>query len=224
LWREDVHKDNTTQWAKVLGIQASIADTIGVMDAKIDDMYNPVHISEENWSWHFNRAMSAVDDSRLKHKDDMVQLAKYECDKVRDKPGTAAVYLGYALHPLQDWVAHGDYNRKKDASALTWPTPATDRAYYIHNYGAGALGSGVSFQPDKPELDASGNDGRATIGSMTGMKRLSNNDLVYWTEYHPGSKRITLTKAKTVELLAVFQSFVGSAQGGCKCKQAFLRK
>ena len=117
LWNADVHRDRTTEWAEQLGISSGTASAIGVADNDIDKLFDPKVISDFNFSWHFNRSTSG--DSRLTHRDQMLRAAKKLCTASVDDAFQAAVFLGYGLHPLQDWVAHGDFNTKKK-SALAY--------------------------------------------------------------------------------------------------------
>lgn len=199
LWKADVHDTRTRQWAGELGISASSASAIGIADNDIDTIYNPTVLSDVNFSWHFNRSTSG--DSRLKHNADMVTLAQRFCNwsQKMDAASTAARFLGYGLHPLQDWVAHGDFDRKNEAPRLTWL--GTETAMYIHNFAEHPYPPDGFFSgefPDYPGQDASGQDGRATSDVMHWVP-LSNQDRVGWTEFHAGSQRIRLTENLTKE-------------------------
>ena len=193
-------------------------------DNNIDKLHDPVTISDDTWAWHFNRSIGG--DSRFTLRDRMLNMAKDACNSRSDDPDQAAQYLGWALHPDQDWVAHGDYNRKWDAPLLVG-VGFPESLYYWHNFGDEGVGG---FRPDDPELDANGSiDGRPTIeamraslrGSYGGFRMLSNGDLVYWVTYHYGHQRIDLTKDRTIKILKDFQSYVKSQSMALKCQCAF---
>jgi hypothetical protein len=149
-------------------------------------------------------------------RDDMLELAKSQCNWARgaDLPKRAAIYLGYALHPLQDWVAHGDFDRKAEAPRLTGA--GLDTLYLIHNFAAG--GYFQSQYPDAWGLDANGPDGRATFNVMHWMK-IANEDKVGWTEFHSGPMRMKLTEEITLETLITFKNYV--RQNSKKCGECW---
>jgi hypothetical protein len=152
LWGSDVHLGRTEQWARDLGIEPDSTVRIGVWDDGVDTQYSVYNFDDSNWGWHFNRSMSG--DSRLEHRDAQLRKAKQECTNPTDDALWAAEDLGIALHPLQDWVAHGDFNRKAEEPNLT----GFPKAVYWHNfvalwYTAGLYGPG---DPDNPEMDANG--------------------------------------------------------------------
>ncbi|MCL5098992.1 MAG: hypothetical protein M1608_15950 [Candidatus Omnitrophica bacterium] len=154
-----------------------------------------------------------------------LQKAKAECTKSTDSAYNAAAYLGRALHPLQDWVAHGDFNRKKEEPSLIgfhwW-----EKRFYWHNWDAlnntgGIYGPG---DPDNSELDANGPDGRTTINTLQSGTLLSNGDLSYWSIFHGGHQRINLTETQTKTLLEDFQGYLQTNAKPCgECWKAFLK-
>ena len=224
LWDSDVHETATIKWAKELNVLAEYSNIIGVEDNRIDTIYSPKSLNSDNWSWHFDRSIAR--DSRLMHSETEMRIARRLCSNGFDMPKSAAREIGYALHPEQDWVAHGDYNRIEDTPALTWFQ--TDVQYYIHNYGLPVPRS-RQF-PDDITLDADGSvDGRATMGAMTGpdggYKVLWSGDTVYWVSYHKAgsnSQRFLMTRGRTKTLLSGFQDYVKTQNNACECKCAFL--
>jgi len=215
LWGTDVHYFRTDRWARELGISSGSANTIGGADEAIDSLYDPTTLSDANWSWHFNRATSG--DSRLQHRDDELAAARVRCtwSMGNDDAFGAGVRLGHALHPLQDWVAHGDFNRRSEAPSLAG-VGIWDQRHYWHNWDAG--GMWTTNDPDDVNLDANGPDGRATFSVIHLGKVLSNGDMTFWTRFHPGSQRIVLTERETKGLLSGFQSYVrqhGKPCGEC---------
>jgi RHS repeat-associated protein len=225
LWGSDVHKARTTGWASSVGILQNIAGLIGTADNDIDTLHDPGTISDDTWSWHFNRSVGG--DSRLDHRDRMMGFARTACSNRNDDPDDAAKHIGWALHPDQDWVAHGDYNRRQEAPTLSGVSMLESR-YYWHNWGLGGWGNGSRLMPDDPGLDAaeSTDNGRATIATMRGPqgghRTLSNGDTVYWVRYLRGNQRINLTRDRTVQLLRGFQNYVKTQDSACKCQKAFL--
>jgi len=220
FWGTSVHKVWTTRWARQVGIQQDTAERIGAADDAVDTRFNPAAINDDNWSWHFNRSMSG--DSRFDHRDHMLEVAKARCQDGIDEPKEAAKALGFALHPDQDWVAHGDYNRKQEAPNASWSNQV---AYYNHNFGG--IGPHSTTLPDDEGLDANGSTagGRATIDVLKeeGWHRvLDNKDVVYWVSYHAGTQRLVLTKDRTKMWLSQFQDYVKSQRSACKCQACFL--
>ena len=221
LWGTDVHYFRTEQWARELGISPGTANAIGGADEAIDTLYTTMVFSDANWAWHFNRS-SGAKDSRLILSEWQVLMAKMRCDCERgtDDSFNASVYLGHALHPLQDWVAHADFNRKLEApriSGFHW----WEKIQYWHNYLAG--GASKAKQTDDPTFDGGGPDGRATLATMKGSKTLSNGDQLYWTDFNPGRHRIGLTETLTKSRLADFQAHVRlKGKPGGECWRAFL--
>jgi hypothetical protein len=72
-------------------------------------------------------------------------------------------------------------------------------------------------------MDGLGPDGRATFSVLALGTRLSNGDRTYWTLFHHGNRRITLTERRTKQLLADFMSFVRTNGKPCgECKKHFL--
>jgi RHS repeat-associated protein len=216
LWGEAVHRGRTALWAGQVGISSDAATVIGIADDDIDTLFRPdnLPLTDRKFSWHFNRSTTGGD-SRLDHRDQEVRLAQKYCTGDADFPNVAARYLGYALHPLQDWVAHGDFDRRDDAPSLT--TSDVGYLYYIHNWLHGIK------KPDNPSLDSDGVDGRATIDVMHLTAYLPNGDRTYWANFHPGSQRIVKTEQLTKDLLSDFQSYVRANAKACgRCRQAFL--
>ncbi|MCL5098589.1 MAG: hypothetical protein M1608_13880, partial [Candidatus Omnitrophica bacterium] len=216
LWNSDVHMDRTMQWAKDLGINSTQSRNIGAADNGIDLDYNPTTISDATWFWHFNRSITSVD-SRFICRDRELRKAEAECTKTADNPYNAAAYLGRALHPLQDWVAHGDFDRQKEAPSLTTWGPT--RILYSHNIiGPESIGA-----PDNIYLDWDGPDGRVTIQYMHLAFIFFDGDRVYWARFHVGSQRISTTERLTKSLLLDFQNYVRVNSKPCgECQKAFL--
>jgi RHS repeat-associated protein len=223
LWNADVHFGRTAQWAGDQGISYPLSYNIGIVDAAIDDTYptwswtQPP--SDRNWSWHFNRSRNGnpADDSRLKHQDEELTRAQHECTNPTDSAYNAAAYLGRALHPAQDWVAHGDFNRWTETPSLS-----INSLHYWHNWDADG-GWWSAKQPDKPGLDAVGVDGRADMSVLHLGTTLSNGDMTFWTRFHPGGTRIRRTEQLTKEFLAQFQDFVRLHAKPCgQCQGLFL--
>jgi len=228
LWGRDVHYNRTIQWATEAGIASSYAWTIGSYDNAIDVIFDPTVMNDRNWSWHFDRSASGnpADDTRLQHRTEQLLLAEEFCDwsKGNDDPYHASIHLGYGLHPLQDWVAHADFNRKLETPTLAGVGFPENRHYW-HNWDAGGWLSGTQYYPDDPTLDAGGVDGRATFasGGMILGTVLSNGDKTYYTNFHPGSQRIRKTEQLTKGLFSDMKTYVTQHGRPCgDCVKAFL--
>jgi hypothetical protein len=149
----------------------------------------------------------------------------------RDDPKEAARQLGTALHPLQDWVAHGDFFSK-------WAGPITA----VHNMYSLQSGVNKTKVVDDVNYDAvlpDGSiapDGRAAGAAMRyynlpgppvfkpGEVPSGQGMLVDWAEFKNVGEANSLRFKKTKELtdadLKSFQDYV-RANGGCKCKRYF---
>ena len=221
LWLSDVHMDRTKQWATQVGIDSTQSQNIGAADNGVDSEYSVYNFNDWNWGWHFNRSRSGGD-SRLMHRDMELLKAKMQCNGSKDNPYNAAAYLGRALHPLQDWVAHGDFNRQIEEPSLN----GFPRIFYWHNYVALLNTEGMSGpnDPDNVEKDANGPDGRATIETLNaGWMFPNSQDVAMWTAFHYGHQRINLTEQLTKDLLSDFQDFVRANANSCgECRKAFL--
>ena len=227
LWGGDVHNKgcklgNTVDWATGVGYPQAAANAVGVADEAVDGWggYLPIWGDQ---SYHFNRNFGVGADSRLQRFAEHLIKAKDACNWVRlhnDDPDEAAKQLGTALHPLQDWVAHGDYGRTDDVyNGGTWivhnsPSPQTSL------FAEGK--TDVSNYPDDPELDALyGPDGRPAGPAIlyTLAWHGFSGDREYAIYVH-GRQRINLTKEQSETALTGFRAFVMQA-GGCKCRKYF---
>jgi RHS repeat-associated protein len=208
LWNADVHNGRTVQWAESLHMPNSGASLIGQMDDRVDTDFNPTTINDANWSWHFDRSHGGRD-SRLVHADQEFLAAERLVDWSRgqDDWQQAALHMGRALHPLQDWVAHGDFDRWREAPSLVVGWNET-RLHYWHNWDHPGLNPGFGNQPDDPTLDANGPNGRATFGVLILGHTYNSGDRTYWTNFHPGTQRIRLTERLTRSWLTSFMVYV----------------
>lgn len=194
--------------------------TIGSWDAAVDKTavswapgYSPI-VGDQ--SYHFNRNFSGGMDSRLAHMAHHFLEACKACNWTRlgnDNPDEAAKQLGISLHPLQDWVAHGDYGRHDHIPNggiwihHNWPSPQTPLSGKPD----------VALYPDDVELDAGGPDGRPVGAAI----HLTWNGGEY-AIYHLGTRRITLTRQRTLQKLSGFRAYVAAyGRPNCKCWQFF---
>lgn len=219
LWGADVHYDYTRQWAQFACDYPNLAAVaVAAADEAVDGP-QPGGIGYFPWgdqSYHFNRSTGG-EDSRLKHTSEHFRTAEDNCtwSKRNDNPEEAAKQLGTALHPLQDWVAHGDYFIHYQGAIME-----------VHNVTSPQeLPSGwpdKTSLPDTTWLDAVGSpDGRAAGAAMhlvtsdiTGAQRSE------YAIYTYGTRRLNLTGQLTREKLDSFRSYV-KEHGGCKCKKFF---
>ena len=223
LWATDVHKDRTIQWAQLDGMPAVGAELIGKFDDRVDSDFDPTTITDSNWSWHFNRAVEGAEDTRLRHSSEEFDAAKKACTwefEQKDDWKDAALHMGRALHPLQDWVAHGDFNRRQEMPNIEH-YPLMSILYYIHNYSAPESGS-TKF-PDSVDLDSTGLDGRPTMDVMKYQGTLRNGDRYFSAPFSSGTLRIRLTERRTRDLLRSFRNHVRAKGRPCgMCRRAFL--
>ena len=88
-----------------------VSDADEAVDAKTG---TTSYITEPGTQYHFNRSLSMGTgrDTRMIKYDEHMAKAKAFCTAARgfDYPFVAAWELGTALHPLQDWMAHGEHN------------------------------------------------------------------------------------------------------------------
>jgi len=142
--------------------------------------------------------------------------------------------LGIALHPWQDWVAHGDYGLIERPNI--WTT---------HNaHGPKTASGGTPWTyPDRPDLDVENSpDGRADKGHLylvtietpntippswdpninqTLSPSINRYDVANFVK---GTKRYDLTKEKTDEALNDFKNYLQRSVASTECKCYFLGK
>jgi hypothetical protein len=231
LWNSDVHRDRTIEWATAQHYLEDAARAIGDADTAVDAILGGT--SPSPWigdlSYHFNRNLGGGTDSRLQHTANHEERARDACSARHDDPQEAALQLGTALHPLQDWVAHGDFFIRWDG-----PITAFHNAYSTQN----DLGEATWRAPDDPALDAVGPhgemepDGRAAgvalqyryVGRGPGPKRgdpPSPGMRVDFALFTPGHRRIDRTQELTTQHLMSFRDYVEQF-GGCRCRRYFL--
>jgi len=225
LWGSDVHEGMTTLWAMQQGVSPSCARRIGKADAEIDEIFDTTKIfSDSVWAWHFNRSPTPGKDSRTVLARAMIRLAKKACSRRRDDPQAAAKYLGQALHALQDWVAHGDFNCRRLVPTLS--VPLLQRPWYIHNNPWRGYFIDAPFtidHVDDPNYDFAGPYGKATLGVMVPWKRFPNGNVIALSPAFPGSVRITWTRRVTKGVIGRFQIYVIRHSYPCgKCWGYFL--
>jgi len=192
-WNSDVHNDMTREWAKKVGAKNEAATLLGIWDNDVDTAYNPTW----NKSWHFGA-------TRKKLTAEYVQKAKDNCDaaKKADYPYLASKDLGYALHPLQDWWAHGDY-------------PGAPMVHNIRGKITPDVPPTISpwQYPDRIDLDAKTLDGRPTGDYVRRRNK---------TIYIKGENRIKGTQRDTETAIKGYLEWL-RINGSCKCKSFFLK-
>ncbi len=215
LWDERIHLVATKMWAGMAKYPAEAAQAVANADNGVDEKFGPTsYITEPGTQYHFDRSLSmgSSEDTRMTMYKKHLKVAQDDCTIAlgKDDPEDAAKQLGTALHPYQDWVAHGDHNKRLLGSFQLDPR-------YIHNYLSPKKGS-TGF-PDDPALDANGSpDGRAT---MSVLHFVVKGDKIFdWADYEPGHKRFALTYRMSSSALATYRAYVAS-NGGCKCKKYF---
>ncbi len=168
LWKANVHKDKTYDWSRIdAKYTHAAASVVAEYDEKVDALSgptSPLPVAGDQ-SYHFNRNFSNLSqDSRILHRMEHYQRAVEHCKN--GKSIDAARQLGIALHPLQDYYAHGDYGIiDRSPNGGLW---------VAHNkYGpilAGAAGDPWEY-PDDITLDAVG--GPRAAGSAIKTKTVT---------------------------------------------------
>lgn len=126
LWKSEVHNTDTTSIAKSY-FSNEIAAKIGKANADVDVKYSSgwgAITNHANQYIHFNEYASGSEDSR-----DYAASTWFVASELAWKKGqsdNAYMYLGYALHPLQDKEAHGQIDRGKSIPAHTY-LPGSNR-------------------------------------------------------------------------------------------------
>lgn len=120
LWGADVHRDDTASLAKAY-FTTAVAEKIGKYNREVDVKYSSgvgAIVNQQNQYIHFNQYASGSDDSR-----DYAASTWFVACSLSWKNGNkedAYMYLGYALHPLQDKEAHGQIGRGKAIPSHTY--------------------------------------------------------------------------------------------------------
>ena len=221
LWGELVHRQWTRLWAIQEGYSSQSATEVGERDNGVDGFFSGTSpypfpaIGDQ--SYHFNT--SASGDSRINHANAELQAAKDACDWSlgHDEHLLAAHKMGLALHPRQDWVAHGDF-----PGGAAW-----------HNFNGpfipgltGMLDGGhpasspynMQYYPDTIWLDAKGSDADAD-GRPVGTNVRNTNK----ASFEIGSKRFNKTRDLSKTDLQAFLNHVKAKAKTCgRCRQFFL--
>lgn len=115
LWNKDtVHRDATTNLASKIFNSTTIGTKIGNANREVDIKYSSGKgfvTGSANQYIHFNEYASGSEDSR----DYAAASFLIACELAWNKgqKDNAYMYLGYALHPLQDKESHGQIGRGK---------------------------------------------------------------------------------------------------------------
>lgn len=233
LWGTSVHFSLTIKWAFIIGYKPFAALAIGAADEAVDNIKGdkdpyPLPGSKYDQGYHFNRSGTFMFDTRIVHFKEHYRRAMLACLPPEDSPEKAAKELGTSLHPLQDWVAHGDYGIKNEKDIITPHNAKSPKEYNIF--------SGAAWKyPDREDLDAiGGSDGRPAGSAMRyivetttnyppipGPSPITTTQIYDYAVYTSGTNRIDTTRIMTTEELKEYYWFIKS-QGGCKCKMFFL--
>jgi len=215
LWNADVHLEATRRWAIHARYPGVAASRIADADNAVDEWYGPTSfVTEPGSQYHFNRSLSmgAPEDTRMIKYKHHFQVAQTFCTIAKgfDFPEFAAWQLGTALHPYQDWVAHGDHNYYLLGSFEF-------KLEYRHNYMSPTRRS-YNF-PDDVDLDAKGSpDGRAILPVLHLVSK--DGKTFDYADYERGHKRYQKTHSMSSTALTEFRDYV-RANGGCKCRRYF---
>lgn len=216
LWGPNVHHIATRDWAQGLGYPSDAAEAIGLADDEVD---NNIHTGWApgifgDQSYHFDINKGAGVDTRMQHYQKHLKAALDACTDPQDDPITAATQLGTALHPYQDWVAHGDYGMFDKGglySPHNWQSDQPTTWGKVHEY------------PDNVRLDAeNGPNGRPAGRAMQTVIVNFGQSIRSYAIYQPGTRRISLTRDMTTSTLKGFRNYVErSAVPACKCRKYF---
>ena len=215
LWGTVVHLTATRDWAQGLGYPSTAAETIGQADEKVDSGktgFMPAPFGTQ--SYHFDRNKGVGIDSRIQLYKKHLEAAQTACTAPADDPVTAATQLGTALHPYQDWVAHGEYGIHDDGRVLDRHNSRSPQAT---TWGE------VWRYPDNVRLDAvNGPIGRpAGLGMHVILANMGFSVREY-AIYQPGTRRISLTRDMTTGTLKEFRNYIQkNAVPACKCRKYF---
>ena len=217
LWGADVHNDLTRRWAIQSQFNALAAVAVGYADEAVDNAAATSPKNPEGQRYHFNHG-NASPDTRLALSDAHFIAAKNACSAKMgaDDPETAVKELGLSLHPLQDWVAHGDYGK---ISGLPFHTA------WLHNADSPQRSCGDPFNyPDDPTLDAVGSsDARPAGMAMKHVMGPGGLILKEWAVYRKGTSRIEKTERLSKVKLRAFIDWVRTEAKPCgKCRAYFL--
>ena len=218
MWGNNLHEVLTRRWALRKHYPYRAAKIIAKANDAVDGSWGgfvgetaPVPWGDQ--SYHFNRNLNGGFDSRLEHFESHLSIAKKYCngrwERNWEQPSLAAQELGTALHPLQDWVAHGDYGMSS-LSTIFW----------IHNTFSPQKEFGENEDyPDRLDLDAIGSpDGRPAGAAI----HFHGGSVIDYAIYKKGKNRFNLTKEKTEKVLDDFLKHVDE-NGGCRCLIFFGR-
>lgn len=167
LWGAGVHRDDTTSLAKSY-FSAAVAEKIGKYNREVDIKYSSgwgAITGSANQYVHFNEYASGSDDSR-----DYAASAWFVASELAWKKGqkeNAYMYLGYALHPLQDKEAHGQIGRGKS-------TPQ-----HLVSY---TKGDNITHADDKTGWEWT-NSSRNALKAVSGSKKRYNAAVAVTKQY-----------------------------------------
>ncbi len=221
MWGRNIHEVATRRWSKNVGYAPDAAAAIGAADEAVDGGTLGGGKGWAPWgdqSYHFNRNKSGKD-SRIVNYEKHFQKAKEACDwkgKKNDDADEALGQLGTALHPHQDWVAHGDYGIGTAGNVYTHHNAFSPQKNLLY------FDDAVTNYPDNILLDAVGGvDGRAAGDAMRTAVVAANGETRLYANYELGTKRYRLTKKRTLSVLKEFRNFVKkNGLKNCKCWKA----
>ncbi len=224
LWGQEVHFEMTRQWARELFTDES-ADLIAEWNNGVDAISggrSPIPFAGDQ-GYHFNRNRGGGKDTRIEYFEKHMKFARLFCSgralEVFEQPEMAAKQLGIAIHPLQDWVAHGDYAYMDEGAVLTWHNKYSPQREF---------GNDPAAYPDDPTLDSVGElDGRPSGSAMHAIvintfqyDAFPSISIRLYAIFTKGNLRITKTKSMIEDALLEFKEHVRK-NGSCRCQQFF---
>ena len=118
----------TYYWACKSNYSSYFAYNIGYWCNDVDKTYSPANLKNNDWHFNSNWGKKGKTDSRITHKNKMLNNAKKYLKRANNKKikkvyykddlRIALKYIGYALHPTQDRYAH-IYNKKNKFSSYS---------------------------------------------------------------------------------------------------------
>jgi hypothetical protein len=114
LWGQDIHPLATTNWATIYFAQTA-AGVVGNGDEAVD--HGPTNPVTGDWSYHFDIPTPPINVLRPFYAGDSRgrRFGEYRAESLqavnRSNCARAFEMLGRALHPLQDYYAHGNWGR-----------------------------------------------------------------------------------------------------------------
>ena len=232
MWGADIHRDATIGWARISGMSEIASRLVGKYDNDVDGRFSgtgPFPVDEVgDQSYHFNMNGFGGEDTRIIHFNRHFQNAKKECTYYgpgllnaiflnNDDPINAARELGKALHPLQDWVAHGDFGSRRQLNNRIW----IPHNMYSPQSGLNSREERYNIV-DNPGFDSFGDFGRPS-GRAIRYREIPILGVIDFAIFTHGNHRINKTMQMTIDNLNEFIGHVKKYSDPCgKCYYFYI--